>query len=302
MKAARYAAYGDPSVLTIDEVPVPEIQAGEVLIKVVATSHNPADAAIRMGALSEMLPIQLPHTPGVDVAGTIEAIADDVTNLTVGDQVVGFLPLHLPGAAAEYVVAPAEVLTAAPSSIPLADGAALPGAGLTAYQALFELGGLEAGQRVLVNGAGGAVGSFAVQLAVGAGAEVIATASANSAERIASYEPAQIVDYTATSLADAITEPVDLVVNFAPTGGDELAGLVKPGGRVVSATAPVEEKIGDVTGLRMAVRSDAVQLAELVRLVDEGKLTVWITDRLPVELITKAHELTGTGKYVITVA
>jgi NADPH:quinone reductase-like Zn-dependent oxidoreductase len=103
--------------------------------------------------------VTLPHTPGIDVAGTVDALGDGVDAVAVGDEVVGFLPMVGDGAAAEYVIAPAEVLAAAPSSVPLADAAALPLVGLTAWQALFELGELTAGQRVLITGAGGAVGA-----------------------------------------------------------------------------------------------------------------------------------------------
>ena len=127
--------------------------------------------------------VELPHTPGLDVAGTVDALGEGVDGLAVGDRVVGFLPMDKDGAAAEYVLAPADVLTAAPKDVPLADAAALPLVALTAYQALFEHGKLAAGQRVLINGAGGAVGGYAVQLAKEAGAHVIATASPRSARR-----------------------------------------------------------------------------------------------------------------------
>ncbi len=111
------------------------------------------------------IPVELPHTPGFDVAGTVDALGEGLDGLAVGDQVVGFLPMDKPGAAAEYVLAPVEALAAAPKSVPLADAAALPVVALTAYQALFDHGKLTAGQRVLINGAGGAVGGYAVQLA-----------------------------------------------------------------------------------------------------------------------------------------
>ena len=111
------------------------------------------------------------------------------TNVAVGDAVIGFLPMTADGAAAEYVVAPAEILAPAPTSIPLADAAALPMVGLTAWQALFDDAGLAAGQRVLINGAGGAVGGYAVQLAKRAGAHVIATASPRSRERVRPRAP-----------------------------------------------------------------------------------------------------------------
>src|SRR5204863_3559001 len=140
--------------------------------------------------------------------------------------VVGMLPLDADGAAAEYVIAPAEVLTTAPHSVPLADAAALPTVGLTAWQALFELAGLKAGQSILINGAGGAVGGYAVQLARQAGATVTATASARSTDRIRSYGPDRIIDYTATPLPGAVAgQQFDVVLNLVRSSPEETAQL-----------------------------------------------------------------------------
>ncbi|MFC4471786.1 NADP-dependent oxidoreductase, partial [Streptomyces xiangluensis] len=172
MKAVRFHEYGDPDVLSYEDVEQPVPGAGEVRIRVAATSFNSVDGNIRGGFMQGPIPVVLPHTPGLDVAGTVDALGEGVDGIAVGDQVVGFLPMDKPGAAAQYVIAPAEILAAAPKSVPLADAAALPLVGLTAYQALFDHAKLTAGQRVLINGAGGAVGGYAVQLAKNAGAYV----------------------------------------------------------------------------------------------------------------------------------
>src|SRR6185369_9920090 len=137
-----------------------------------------------------------PYIPNFDVSGVVAETGEGVTGWREGDAVVAFLPMNTGGAAAEFAVAPAEVLAAAPRSVELADAAALPSSGLTAWQALFEHGDLQAGQTVLVNGAGGAVGGYAVQLARQAGAAVTATASASSTGRIRSYGAVLIADYT----------------------------------------------------------------------------------------------------------
>ena len=184
-------------------------------IRVAATSFNGVDGGIRGGYMQGPFPVTLPHTPGIDVAGTIDALGEGVDDVTVGDQVVGFLPMAADGAAAEYVVAPAEILAPAPTSIPLPDAAALPLVGLTAWQALFEHAKLQAGQRVLINGAGGAVGGYAVQLAKRAGAYVIATASPRSSERVGTAGADELIDHTATEVADAVAEPVDVLLNLA---------------------------------------------------------------------------------------
>ena len=158
MKAVRYHEYGDASVLRYEDADRPKPSAGEVLIQVAATSFNPVDGAIRAGYLQQVFPIRFPHTPGIDVAGTVAAVGPGVSGFSVGDPVIGFLPMTGNGAAAEFALAPADLLAAAPSSLPLAQAAALPSAALTAWQALFEHADLRAGQRLLINGAGGSVG------------------------------------------------------------------------------------------------------------------------------------------------
>src|SRR6478609_6908010 len=126
MKAMRFHEYGGPEVLRYDEVEVPEPGAGQVRLRVAGSAFNPADNGMRSGGLREAFPFVLPHTPGYDVSGVVDALGDGVDGLAVGDTVVGFLPMIADGGAAEYVVAPAEVLVAAPASIPLPDSAALP--------------------------------------------------------------------------------------------------------------------------------------------------------------------------------
>ena len=165
MKAVRFHEYGAPDVLRYEDVRQPVPGAGEVRIRVAATTFNGVDANIRAGNMRGPIPVVLPHIPGIDVAGTVDALGEGVDGVEVGEEVVGFLPMVADGAAAEYVLSPAETLTAAPTTVPLPDAAALPLVGLTAWQALFDHGRLTAGQRVLINGAGGAVGGYAVQLA-----------------------------------------------------------------------------------------------------------------------------------------
>lgn len=312
MKAVRFHEYGDPEVLRYEDVEVPTPGAGEVRIRVAGTTFNPVDAGIRSGGLQGPFPVALPHTPGIDVAGWVDGVGAGLDGFQQGDAVVGFLPMVGDGAAAEYVIAPAEVLTSAPSSIPLADAAALPSVGLTAWQALFELGGLTAGQRVLITGGGGAVGGYAIQLAKNAGAEVIATASPRSAERVRAAGADQVVDHTSISVTDAVTEPVDVLLNLAPIDPDELArqaALVRPGGVVVNTTvwmeAPSDEERG-VRGVNVFVRSDAEQLAQLVEQVDRGELHIEVARRVPLAQLPELHALAArepvSGKVVIRVA
>src|SRR6266568_3391412 len=268
MKAVRFHEYGAPDVLRYEEVEEPVPGPDEVRIRVAATSFNPVDAGIRGGFLREAFPVALPHVPGIDVAGTVDAVGANVTGRRVGDRVIGFLPMVADGAAAEYVVAPAQLLADAPASIPLADAAALPEVGLTAWQSLSEHADLRAGQRLLVNGAGGAVGGYAVQLAKRTGAHVIATASPRSTDRVGRAGADEIIDHTATGVAEAVRPPLDVVLNLAPVGPAELgalAGLVRPGGVVLSTLpAVMPEETRSVRAIAVFVRSEAGQLADLV--------------------------------------
>src|SRR3954466_715848 len=239
MKAVRFHAFGDADVLRYEDVEKPEPGTGEVRLRVAASAFNPVDDGIRGGYLQGPFPVTLPHIPGIDVAGTVDALGDGVDNVSVGDEVIGFLPMVADGAAAEYAIAPAEILAPAPTSIPLPDAAALPMVGLTAWQALFDDAGLTAGQRVLINGAGGAVGGYAVQLAKRAGAHVIATASPRGSDRVSSAGADEVIAHNTPPVLTAVTEPVDVLLNLAPIDPGQftaLVALVRPGGVVVNTT------------------------------------------------------------------
>jgi len=299
MKAVRFHEYGDPDVLRYEDTEQPAPGAGEVRIRVAATSFNPVDDGIRGGYLRDAFPVTLPHTPGIDVAGTVDALGEGVGNVAIGDAVIGFLPMTANGAAAEYVVAPAEILAPAPTSIPLADAAALPMVGLTARQALFDDAGLVAGQRVLINGAGGAVGGYAVQLAKRAGAYVIATAGPRSAKRVRSAGADELIDHTNADVTAA--DPVDVLLNLARVAPEELvalSALVRPNGVVVN-TVPTIPTPGDeergVRGVGVFVRSDAEQLSRLAALVDGGELRVDVAQRVPLAELPAVHAKAAIG-------
>lgn len=312
MKAVQFHEYGDPDVLAVEEVEDPTAGAGQVRIRVAATSFNGVDGNIRAGFMQEPMPLELPHIPGLDVAGTVDRVGPEVEGLAVGDRVVGFLPFTVDGAAAEYVVADAAALTAAPAAIDLVDAAALPLVGLTAWQALNDHARLAPGQRILVNGASGAVGGYAVQLAKAIGAEVIATASPATADAVTAAGADVVLDHTTTDIAAALDQPVDVLLNLAPISPEQFAALaarVRDGGVVVNTTvwmpAPADESRG-VKGIDLYVRSDAAQLAHLVELVDRGELRVDVARRVGLDELVAIHRdaAAGTlaGKVVVTPA
>ncbi|GAA3455148.1 NADP-dependent oxidoreductase [Dactylosporangium matsuzakiense] len=297
MKAVRFHEYGDPGVLRYEDVQRPVPGAGQVLIQVAATSFNGVDGNIRGGFMQGPIPVALPHTPGIDVSGTVAELGEGVTAVAIGDRVIGFLPMAGDGAAAEFVLAPAEILAPAPGTVPLADAAALPTVGLTAFQALFEHAGLTAGQRVLINGAGGAVGGYAVQLAKRAGAYVIAVAGPNSAAGAKANGADEVVDHTTGTARTT----VDAVLNLAPVEPARLAALldlIRDGGVLVNTTvwmpAPSDEQRG-VRGIDLFVRSDAEQLARLVALVDAGELRIDVAQRVPLAELAAVHAQAAAG-------
>jgi NADPH:quinone reductase-like Zn-dependent oxidoreductase len=301
MKAVRYRSYGDSGVLVYEDAGRPMAGPGQVVVKVAGAAFNPVDVAIRAGFMQQVFPLAFPHIPNFDMAGVVAEIGAGVSGWSAGDAVVAFLPMTVPGAAAEYVAAPAEVLASAPRTAELADAAALPSAGLTAWQSLFEHAGLKEEQSVLINGAGGAVGGYAVQLAKQAGATVIATASAHSADRVRSYGADQIIDYTATPLLQAVAgQRFDVVLNLVRTDAEEtaaLAGLAADGGAFVSTTTPGPENPGrEVRAVRVFARSDAGQLAGLVARVDAGDLTIDVAERRPLADLPAVHDQSAGGR------
>src|SRR5690348_17089723 len=300
MKAVRYHSYGDSGVLVYEDADRPGAGPGQVVVKVAGAAFNPVDVAIRAGFMQQVFPLAFPHIPNFDVAGVVAEAGEGVSGWSAGDTVVAFLPMTAPGAAAEYVAAPADLLAAAPRTVELADAAALPSAGLTAWQSLFEHAGLKEGQRVLINGAGGAVGGYAVQLAKQAGAIVIATASARSADRVRSYGADQIIGYTATPLPQAVAgQRFDAVLNLVRTNAEQTAGLADlaaDGGAFVSTTAGPENPGRGVRTVRVYVRSDAGQLAGLVDRVDAGDLKIDVAERRPLADLPAVHDQAAAGQ------
>lgn len=300
MKAVQFHDVGGPEVLQYGEIEQPVPAAGQVRLRVAASAYNAADNGMRAGFLP--IPIELPHVPGYDVSGTVDAIGDGVTGVSVGDAVIAFLPMERDGGAAEFVIAPSEAVVAAPTGIPLADAAALPSVALTAWQALFDDGRLRSGQRLLVIGAGGVVGKYAVQLAKRAGAHVIATASPRSADAVRATGADQVIDHTDTDVLGALDGQVDVLLNLAPIDPEQFAAdvaAVRDGGVVVSTTAFMATPGDESRGVRAAtvfVLPNRERLAELVALVDAGALTVEVTRRIPLAELPALHAEGAAGR------
>jgi NADPH:quinone reductase-like Zn-dependent oxidoreductase len=298
MKAVCIYSYGGPEVLVYEDAPRPHPGEGEVLIKVHAAGINPVDWKIREGHLKEMLHHSLPLILGWDVSGAVEAIGTNLSRLKVGDEVFSRPDISRDGAYAEFIVVKESEVALKPKSIDHIHAAALPLAGLTAWQTLFDAGGLSAGQRVLIHAAAGGVGSLAVQLAKWKGAHVIGTASGKTQDFLRKLGVDQVVDYERERFEETV-EPVDVVLDTLGGETQERSWrALKPGGILVSVVSPPSAEKAKEHNVRQAfvfTEPNAAHLAEIARLVDAGKLKAIVETILPLSDATRGQELSERG-------
>jgi NADPH:quinone reductase-like Zn-dependent oxidoreductase len=298
MQAVRFHSYGSPQVLVLEEVPRPQAGVGEVLIQVHAAGVNPIDWKVRAGHVKEWLHHQLPLIPGWDVAGVIEAVGPEVTAFKIGDEVYGMLDFMRNGAYAEYVTAHIRDLARKPTSIDHVQAAAVPLAGLTAWQSLFEVGGLAPWHTVLIHAAAGGVGHFAVQFAKWKGARVIGTASANNESFLRELGADRVIDYHTTQFDEVVSE-VDMVLD--PIGGDTQDRswkVLKKRGILVATlgiSSPNAARQHSVRNEGVRVHPNTHQLTQIASLIDAGDLKPAVTTVLPLAEAARAHELSQTG-------
>lgn len=295
MRIIEQQSTGGADVLRLTETDTPRPAKGEVLVRVGAIGVNPVDAAVRAGYWP--LLGEPPFVLGWDVAGTVDALGENVTDLTVGDRVFGLIRFPEAGNAyAEYVVAPASELAPTPSGLDDVHAAAIPLAGLTAWKALVEEGAVRAGERVLIHAAGGGVGHFAVQIAKARGAYVVATASTEKADFVRALGADEVIDYTAGDFA-AELEPVDLAID--PLGGELTArtvAVLRDRGRLVSLLPGNEDAVHEEVerrGIRhstISVTASRSALLELAALVNAGGLAPTVSATFPLERAADAHE------------
>jgi NADPH:quinone reductase-like Zn-dependent oxidoreductase len=308
MKAARIHAYGGPEVLSLDEVPLPQPQDDEIVLKVHACSVNPVDYKIRSGAFARGDKSKLPLALGRDVSGTVEVCGTRAHPLKKGDAIYALLGGDR-GGNAEYVVVKAIEGAAKPERIDHIHAAAVPLAGLTAWQGLFDHGGLEGGQRVLIHGGAGGVGHFAIQFAKARGAFVATTVAEDDLEFAHALGADQVVDYKAQRFEDVV-EPVDVVFDLVAGETQERSWKVlKQGGVIVSTLSkPSEEKARehDARGLHYMAGPNAAELVEIGRLIDGGKVSRFVEAIYPLDQVAAAEQRLETqhsrGKIVLNVA
>jgi NADPH:quinone reductase-like Zn-dependent oxidoreductase len=307
IQAIRVHQYGGPEQLKLEQIPCPEPQPGEVLVRVHATAVLPVEWKIRQGVFHAFQPAAFPYIPGSAFAGIVEEVGPGVTTFRSGQAVFG---RSSQGTYAEYTTASAETIARKPASLGFAEAATISGGATTAWEALFDRGGLQAGQRVLILGAAGGVGSFAVQLARWKGAQVIGTTGTANVDFVRSLGAEVVVDYTSTALEQVIRD-VDLVVDAV--GGQALESawpVVKRGGTLVStAGQPSQEKAREL-GIRALFftgsRPSSERLQAIAQLIDEGQLKVTLGRIFPLREANLAHALSqsghGRGRIVLHIA
>ena len=301
-------AYGGKEELAEAKVDLPALEADQILVKTAATSINPIDWKLREGYLKQMFPWQFPIILGWDIAGEVVEVGAEVSEFNIGDAIYARPETTPFGTYADYAIVDATLAALKPSNQTFAEAAAVPLAGLTAYQALFDHGDLKAGQKVLIHAGAGGVGTYAIQLAKAVGAYVITTASPRNHELLRTLGADEVIDYHTTDFETTLSD-IDLV--FDTMGGDvqrKSYTVLKPNGRLVTILSVEDEAAGkekNITAKAIWLRTNGEQLKELAALIEDGKVksVIGATFPLTVQGIYDAHALSEThhavGKIVI---
>ena len=307
MKAVVAHQYGGPEVLKLEDVPVPQPNEDQILVRVIASGVNPADPLILSGKYAERFGTKLPLTLGYDMAGVVVKVGKQVRALKVGDPVYAYLLFG--GGWGEYCISSEVESSLKPKSLTFTEAAAVPLAALTAWQAVADQGIVDAGQTVLIHGGSGGVGSFAIQIAKARGAKVIATASTANQDLLKQLGADVAIDYTKQKFED-VAHDVDFVLDTV--GGDTLArsyGVVKKGGMIVTIVSrcdPAELKKHQIQGKSLSSHPDAAELAALRNLIDQGKIKPVVSQVLPLADASRATAQAEThhtrGKVVLKIA
>jgi NADPH:quinone reductase-like Zn-dependent oxidoreductase len=309
MKAIRIHEKGGPEVLVYEEAPKPVLMPGDALVRVYASAITKDELTWDPTYQTDKGEPRTPSIPGHEFSGVVEELTPGVTSVKAGEEVYGLASFYRDGSAAEFIAIRAGDLAPKPKTLDHIQAAAVPLAALTAWQALFSHAGLTRGQRVLIHGGAGGVGSFAVQLANWAGADVVTTAAANNHDFVGQLGAHEVIDYAKVRFEDEVSD-VDVVLDTI--GGDTLErsyGVVRQGGTLVSIVdSPSAEKTKSlgVKGVFFIVEPNRTQLEEIARLIDTGRVRSFVDTVLPLEQARLAFEqgLKGhsRGKIVLRVA
>ncbi|HEY3344721.1 MAG TPA: NADP-dependent oxidoreductase [Anaerolineaceae bacterium] len=293
MQAISVHDYGGPEVLVLEQVPRPQPQPGQVLIHVFAVGVNPADWKFRSGFMKQYMPLSFPWIPGLEGAGTVEAIGEGVTNFQLGQAVYGAFTSSY----AEYAVAAEGDVQPIPDDLSFEQAASVPVGALTAWGAVIDAAQVQSGQRLLVHGAAGGVGSYALQLARWKGAHVIGTASARNVEFVRSLGAEGVIDYHAAPF-ETVVRDLDVVIDTV--GGDlpeRSLKVLRPGGKLVTIAARLPPDMGKDQGIKAmnAGRAAPGTLKQISELIETKDLTPVVGAVFPLAEARQAHEQSETG-------
>lgn len=299
-KAWRLHSYGGPECMHLDDVPIPIPSKGQVLVAVSVVGINPFDWKIREGYIKDDMPLPLPVALGVEFSGTIKALGEGSSRFKVGDRVM-MISTSL-GAFAEYIAFDESILAAVPEGLSDADAASLPMAAMTAWQSLHKAGEVHAGMRVLIHGASGVVGAFAIQFAKAQGAYVFGTASAKNREYVMSLGADEFIDYQTEKFEERVKD-VDLVLDYVLIGGtgnttDRSWSVLKAGGAIVSVADPAilgKTPPNGVKAFFMQTSPNAAQLEMIAGLLVEGKIRSKIEQVFDRDDLVQAMEMNKAG-------
>jgi len=310
MKAVQINSYGKPDVIHIVDIPVPQVTPNHVLVQVHAASINAVDWKISTGAYAKMMPVTFPITLGGDFSGVVTEVPEGVSEFAVGDEVYGnaIATSTGSGSMAEYVNAPTKSMSKKPVEVDWTQAAALPLVGVSALQALVEEMHLSAGQKILIHGGAGGIGSTAIQLAKHLGAYVITTVSGEDRDFVTSLGADEVIDYK-TQKFEEIVKDVDAIYD---TVGGETAekslDILKRGGTIVSMLGqpdPQKAKEKGINSIGQQTRTTTDRLMQLTKLVDEGAIKIQIDKVYPINQARDAfiyqEDIHPRGKVVILV-
>ncbi|MEY2537082.1 MAG: hypothetical protein QOG67_822 [Verrucomicrobiota bacterium] len=298
MKAIVIHEFGGSEVLKLENVPRPEPKDDEMLIKVFAAGVNSFDGILRSGKYAKVFKMQLPWIPGYDIAGTVEKVGGKVGKFKVGDPVYATISIPRGGGYAEYALAKQNHVALKPATISFVEAAGVPSVALTAWQALVDKANVQSGQTVLIHGASGGVGLFAIPIAKIRGAKVIATASTANQDFLKQLGADVAIDYK-TQKFEEIAKEVDAIVDGV--GGDTLTRsypIVKKGGVLVSLVGRVDQAQLDKRGIRgvsLELEPNGEQLSQIGKLIDEKKIKVIVSQTFPLADAAKAQAKAETG-------
>lgn len=298
MKAIVAHQWGGPEVLKVEEMPVPQPKDNEILIKSFAAGVNSFDGTLLTGKYAEAFGTQLPWIPGYDVAGTVEKVGANVKKFKAGDPVYAFISIPNGGGYAEYALAKENQAALKPATLSFAEAAGVPSVALTAWQSLVDKANVQPGQSVLIEGASGGIGIFAIPIAKIRGAKVLATASTANQDFLKQLGADVAIDYKTQKFED-IAKDVDVVVDGV--GGETLKrsyAIVKRGGILVSLVGRVDQAELDKYGIRgvsLEAQYNGDQLVEIGKLIDAKKIKVIVSETFPLAEAAKALAKADTG-------